>query len=72
MSNSLKQARRIISVVFVATTGTVACDSATAPDTSIARTSRAVDRQVDEVDLMDNFEIDRLRRPGAGSKTPAE
>jgi len=72
MSNSLKQARRIMLVIFAATTGVVACDSATAPDQSVAEELRAVDRQVDEVDLMQDIEIERLRSRGSGSKTQAE
>lgn len=51
MSNSWKQARRIMLVIFVATTGWVACDSATAPDQSVAEALSATDRQVIEEDL---------------------
>lgn len=76
MSNSLKQARRIMLVIFAATTGMVACDSATAPDQSVADALRAVDRQADEADLMqdiyqDNY-LERLRNKGSGSGTVAE
>lgn len=72
MSNSLKQARRILLVIFAATTGLVACESATAPDTSVAETVRAVDRQVVDDDLMEELEIEELRRKGSGSERPAE
>lgn len=70
MSNSLKQARRIMLVLFAATTGVVACESATAPDQSVE--TRAVDRHVDEVELMQDIEIERLRSRGSGSKAEAE
>ena len=51
MSNSLKQVRRIMLVAFAATTGVVACDSATAPEQQVAPTVIATDRQVVEEDL---------------------
>lgn len=72
MSNSSKQARRIMLVVFAATTAMVACDSATAPDASVAETFRAVDHQVDDADLMENLEIERFRQRGSDSKPQAE
>lgn len=69
MSSSLKQVRRIMFVMFAATTGVVACDSVTAPNQSAAEL-RAVDRQVIEADLMDD--IERFRSRGSDSKTEAE
>lgn len=72
MSNSLKQVRRVMFVIFAAATGVVACDSATAPDQSVAEELRAVDRQVNEAELMQDFEIERFRSRGSGSKTEAE
>lgn len=70
MSNSLKQVRRIMLVLFAATTGVVACDSATAPAQSVE--FRAVDLRVDDADLMHDIEIERLRSRDSGSKTEAE
>ena len=70
MSNSLKQVRRIMLVMFAATTGVVACDSATAPAQSVE--SRAVDRRVDDADLMQDIELERLRSRGSGAKAEAE
>ncbi len=72
MSYSLKQARRIMLALFAVTTGVVACDSATAPDQSVAVELRAVDRQVDEAELMEDIDIERLRNKDSGSKTEAE
>lgn len=70
MSNSLKQVRRVMLVLFAATTGVVACDSATAPDQSYE--IRAVDRQVTEAELMPDSEIERFRSRGSDSKAEAE
>lgn len=72
MSNSLKQVRRVMLVLFAATTGVVACDSATAPEQSVAEEFRAVDSQVDEADLMQGIEVEQFRGRGSGSKTEAE
>lgn len=72
MSNSLKQVRRIMLAIFAVTTGVVACDSATAPDQSVAEELRAVDRQVTEAELMQDIEIERLRSRGSRSKAEAE
>ncbi|HSM09335.1 MAG TPA: hypothetical protein VLA33_10000 [Gemmatimonadota bacterium] len=69
MSNSLKQVRRIMFVTFAATTGVVACDSVTAPEQSVAAELKAVDRQVNEAELMQD--IERFRSRGSGSKTEA-
>lgn len=70
MSNSLKQVRRVMLVLFAATTGVVACESATAPDQSVE--IRAVDRQVNEAELMQDLEIEGFRGRGSGSKAEAE
>jgi hypothetical protein len=72
MSNSLKQVRRIMLVIFAATTGVVACESATAPDQSVAEEFRAVDRQVDEGDLMQDIDLERIRSKGSGEQVQAE
>lgn len=73
MSNSWKQARRIMLLIFVATTGWVACDSATAPDQSVAEVLRTTDRQVVEEDLVrEVMEKDAERRQAPIFKAPAE
>lgn len=71
MSNSLKQVRRMMLVIFAATTGVVACDSATAPDQSVAVELRAVDRQVNEAELMEDIDIG-FRSKDSGSQAEAE
>lgn len=67
MSDSLKQVRRIMLVMFAVTTGVVACDSVTAPDRSVAEELRAVDRQVNEAELMQDIEIERFRSKDTAS-----